>query len=81
MWPVLVLHLTPCHRQQSWPRHDLSRPLGSLVMPALKDSNASFSAVMQLPLNFFATLERDEAAMVVDGARRKKSRRHMAAAP
>jgi len=50
-------------------------------MPALKDSNASFSAVMQLPLNFFATLERDEAAMVVDGARRKKSRRHMAAAP
>ncbi|KAF8667145.1 hypothetical protein HU200_053333 [Digitaria exilis] len=55
----------------------LSRPVGSLVMPALKESSASLSAAMQRPLNVSAAPETDEAAPV---GPRTKSSRHMAAA-
>ncbi|PUZ55938.1 hypothetical protein GQ55_5G253800 [Panicum hallii var. hallii] len=46
-WPVLLLHLTPLHWQQSLPLHEARRFCGSLVMPALNESSASLSFVMQ----------------------------------
>ena len=56
--------------------------LGSLVMPALKESSASLSAAMQLPLSV-PPLETDREVVTVVGAsdaRREKSRRNIAAA-
>ncbi|RCV26084.1 hypothetical protein SETIT_5G217200v2 [Setaria italica] len=70
-WHVLLLHSTPLHWQQSLPLHEARGFCGSLVMPALNESSASLSFVVQPTLVCCAYTEQE--AVVATISRRQKA--------